>query len=207
VNIVANNPKAKTGPEGTWTITAARTTDETPYSGTVQIHPMGKIYTVSWLTTLGDYSGLAFFEDGHLFAGCGPNRTYGVTLYKINGDGTLDGTWIMPSSNGVLDTEKAVGNTPGQLEGTYQISGTISKMRNYEGTLNIRQLNDIYQLSWSMGSEYQGVGLRVGDWLITSWGEGKVFCIDYEVQSDIANGRWAYVDDSVMGVENLYRIS
>ncbi|MFB2921318.1 hypothetical protein [Aerosakkonema funiforme] len=206
MNTTLNNPKAKIGPQGTWTITAARSSNDTPYSGTVQILPMGKIYSISWLTTLGDYSGLAFFEDDRLFAACGPDNTYGVSLYKINGDGTLDCRWITPSNKGAIDTEKAVGGTPNELEGSYQVRGTISNLGDYEGTLNISKLSDTYQILWSMGVEYQGVGLRVGDWLVVGWGEGNVYCLDYKIQGDLAQGRWAYLGKSTLGVETLQRI-
>ena len=199
-------PEVKTGPAGTWTIAAAQATNGQPYSGTVQIHPMGQIYTVSWLTTIGDYSGLAFFENGHLFAGSGSGDTYGITVYKIGNDGTLDGKWTTPPNQGVIDSERAVNGIPGQLEGSYQIGGTSLKSGNYQGELNIRQSNDIYRLFWSVGTQYQGIGLRVDDWLVTTWGIGNVYILYYEIEARQANGRWAASSQSVIGKEKLERI-
>ncbi len=202
----ANLPQVKTSPAGTWTIASAKTIGGTPYSGTVQIDPMGNIYTVSWLTTIGDYTGLAFFEDGYLFAGCGFNESYGVTLYKINPDGTLDGKWVSPFNKGVVDFEKAIDGTPGQLEGTYKISGSSLKIGNYQGDLEIRKLNEIYHVSWSVGVEYGGVGLRTNDWLVVAWGSGKPFCLTYEIQGYKARGRWAVPHKLAVGEETLERI-
>lgn len=203
---LAHIPKVKTDPAGTWTIVSGQTTNETPYSGTVQIHPMGKIYTVSWLTSVGDYSGLAFFEDCYLFAGCAFDDNYGVTLYKINPDGTLDGKWIMPSNKGVINFEKAVNGTPGQLEGTYQVSSSSLNTEIYQGELNIRQLDATYQVTWSVGTEYQGVGLRANDWLIVCWGSGNPFSMVYEVHGYKARGRWARLGKSSLGEETLENI-
>ncbi|HEY9854059.1 MAG TPA: hypothetical protein V6D28_31620 [Leptolyngbyaceae cyanobacterium] len=195
-------------PAGTWTIATAKTADEKPYFGTVQIHPMGQIYTVSWLTTLGDYTGLAFYEDGYIFAGCAFHNSYGVTLYTINDDGTLDGKWTSPSYKGAIGTEKLVGGIPGQLEGTYHATSSSPppNSANYEGTLNIQQLNDIYQVSWSVGIDYQGTGLRVGNKLVVAWGEGNVFCMNYQIENNAALGRWAYLGNSALAMENLHKI-
>lgn len=206
MNPLLKMPEVQTNPAGTWTITAAQTIDEQSYAGTVQIHPMGQIYTVSWLTTVGDYSGLAFFEEGHLFAGCSSSAAYGITIYQIHPDGTLDGKWTTPSNHGVIDFEKAFNGIPGQIEGSYKITGSSVKIGNYQGKLNIRQFDDIYRLSWSVGHEYQGIGLRVGDWLVTTWGVGEVFILAYEIQGNRANGRWAASSQSAIGKEKLEKI-
>ncbi|HEY9302145.1 MAG TPA: hypothetical protein VIQ31_38415 [Phormidium sp.] len=204
MNTTTNLPK--TGPVGTWTITEAKTIDETPYSGTVQIHQMGQFYSMSWLTTLGDYPGIAFFEDGNLYAGCSSNEAYGISLYHINGDGTLDGKWAAANSTGIVDTEKAVGGTPNQVEGTYNVQGTMGKTGTYQGVLQVTRLGEIYEISWLVGTEYKGVGLQVNDHLIVAWGEGNVFGLHYQIQGDKAVGNWAMRQHSSMGKETLYRI-
>lgn len=207
MHALANIPKMKIGPEGTWTIATGKTIDERPYSGTVQIYPMGKIYTVAWLTTLGDYSGLAFFEDGYLFAGGSMEQSYGIALYKINQDGTLDGKWMTSSSRGSVDWERAVNGTPGKLEGSYNISGfSRTSGGNYQGKLDIRQLGETYQVTWLTGTEYQGIGLRMGDWLLACWGEGDVFSHAYKIQGNRAQGRWGHAEQSATGEEVLDRI-
>ncbi|MGA9382148.1 MAG: hypothetical protein WBV73_25590 [Phormidium sp.] len=196
----------KTTPVGTWTITAAKTINETPYSGTVQIHQMGQLYSMSWLTTLGDYPGIAFFEDGNLYAGCSFNEAYGIGLYQINSDGTLDGKWAAANNTGIVETEKAVGGTPNQVAGTYNVQGTLGKTGSYEGVLQVTPFGEFYQISWVVGTEYKGVGLRVNDRLIVAWGEGNVFGLHYQIQGDKAIGNWAIREHSIMGTETLYRI-
>jgi hypothetical protein len=205
---LVNLPTTKTGPAGTWTIAAGTTTDGKTYSGTVQIHPMGQIYIMSWLTTIGDYSGLAFFEEGHLFAGCSFDDSYGVTLYKINPDGILNGKWTVPSYKGAFALENAVNRIPHQIEGVYDIGGTAPSNGIHKGTLNIRQSGNTYQLTWSMGSEaqYQGIGLRAGDWLVACWGGNNLFSLAYEIQGNRAQGRWARSDQSTLGEEILEKI-
>jgi len=195
----------KTSPVGTWTITAGKTTNQTPYSGTVQIHPMGQIYSLSWLTTLGDYPGIAFFENGNLYAACSSDHAYGISLYQINSDGTLDGKWIA-NNTGIVDTEKAVGGTPNQVAGTYNVQGTLWKSSSYEGVLEVTPFGEIYQISWLVGTEYKGVGFQVNDQLIVAWGEGSLYSLHYQIQGDRATGQWAKSEDSTLGTETLYRI-
>jgi len=205
MNTTANLPK-KTSPVGTWSITTAKTIDETPYFGTVQIHQMGQIYSMSWLTTLGDYPGIAFFEDGHLYAGCSSGEAYGISLYHINNDGTLDGKWAAASNIGTVESEKAQGGTPGEIAGSYQVKGTIGKTRSYQGVLNIIPFGEIYQISWMVGGDYKGVGLLVDDKLIVAWGEGNVFSLHYQILGNRAYGQWGVREKSVMGTETLDRI-
>lgn len=196
----------KTSPAGTWTITAAETIDRTPYSGTVQIQQMGQLYSMSWLTSLGDYPGMAFFENGNLYAACSAHPAYGISLYHINSDGTLDGKWAAAYNPGFVDTEKAVGGTPNQVAGTYNVQGTFNKTGSYEGVLQVTPLGEIYQISWLVGNEYKGVGLPVNDKLIVAWGEGSVFSLHYQIQGDRAIGSWAMREHSTLATETLYRI-
>ena len=168
----ANISQVKTSPAGTWTIASAKSTSGTPYSGTVQIHPMGQIYTMSWLTTIGDYCGLAFVEDGYIFAGCAFDDSYGVTLYKINPDGTLDGKWISPSNQAVISSETAVNGTPGQLEGTYKINGTSLKAGNYQGDGSDRFAATISEHSDRMKTRMLVVEVLPSDGSLRDWSWG-----------------------------------
>jgi hypothetical protein len=204
MNNTINLPQ--TSPVGTWTITEAKTIDQSAYSGTVQIHQMRQMYSMSWLTTLGDYPGIAFFENGHLYASCSSNEAYGISLYHINSDGTLDGKWAAANKTGIIDTEKAVGGIPNQVAGTYNVQGTLGKTSNYEGVLQVTPLGEFYQISWLVGVEYKGVGLQVNDQLVVAWGEGEVFGLHYHIQGDRATGNWAMREYTTMGTETLYRI-
>jgi hypothetical protein len=206
MNVLANIPQVKTSPEGTWTIASGKTTEGTSYSGTVQIYRMGQIHAVSWLTTVGDYPGLVLATDGYLFAGCSLEQDYGLMLYKINPDGTLNGQWTAAATKGKVGSEQASGGIPGQLQGSYDINGVDSRNKNYQGTLNILSTGETYKVTWSVGEQFEGIGLRIDDWLAVCWGYGKVFCLAYKLQNNQAKGRWARPDRLEVGEEVLEKI-
>lgn len=195
--------------DGTWSIGEAKTADGENYTGTVVIQSVGRIYSVLWQTSTGNRSGVAFFEDGRLFVGWGTDEESGsgILIYQIGKDGTLDGKWTEASAAGEIGTEKATGGTPGQVEGDYQVVGTNpGSGRRYRGILNIRKTGDTYQLTWAAGTSFRGVGLRSGDWLIVGWGQtGRFGVTDYAINGNGATGRWALLNQSNVGVENLVR--
>jgi CHAT domain-containing protein len=201
--------KATANVEGTWTITEAKTLDGRNYTGTVAIQPVGQIYGLSWQTSVGNQSGIAFLENGHLFGGWGTDEAagYGIVVYKIGKDGTLDGRWTYSKNGGEIGTEIATGGRPNQIEGDYQVTGTNpNEAGQYKGILNIRKKGDTYQLTWTVGTSYRGVGIRSGDWLVVSWGQsGQFGVIDYAISGDKASGRSALFNQSSLSVENLVR--
>lgn len=207
--------------EGSWTITEAKTPNEDEYSGTLDIAAAGEVenlYELSWETSTGSYSGLGFLEDDRLLVGYGlTQQIYGVALYRINGDGTLDGKWTFSRSNGEVGTEKAektTGDNSNRVEGEYRVGGNDPGSTDpedpdssYNGSLTIRKVRDTYQVSWKVDNQiYLGVGLRRGDWLVVGWGPGDGFAVmDYEIDNNKANGRWAISGDADLGVEKLTR--
>jgi CHAT domain-containing protein/tetratricopeptide (TPR) repeat protein len=203
------NHKAAPNVEGTWTITEGKALDGRNYKGTVAIQPIGQIYELSWQTSAGKQSGIGFFEDGHFFVGWGTDAAagYGVVLYKIGKDGTLEGKWAEAKSGGEIGTEIVTGGKPNQIEGDYQVTGTNpNENGRYKGTLNIRKTGDTYQVTWAVGSSYRGVGIRSGDWLVVSWGQSEQLGVaDYTISGDKASGRLARFNQSSLGVENLVR--
>lgn len=195
--------------DGTWSIGEAKTADGKNYTGTVVIQSVGRIYSVLWQTSTGNRSGVAFFEDGRLFVGWGTDEESGsaIVIYKIGKDGTLDGKWTTASDAGEIGTDKATGGTPGQVEGDYQVVGTNpGSGGRYRGILNIRKTGDTFQLTWAVGTSWRGVGLRSGDWLIVGCGQtGRFGVTDYAINGNGATGRWALLNQSNVGVENLVR--
>ncbi|MBE9128386.1 MULTISPECIES: CHAT domain-containing protein [unclassified Coleofasciculus] len=195
--------------EGTWNITEAKTTDGRNYTGTVTIQPIGQIYSLSWQTSAGNQLGLAFLENDRLFVAWGSDEAsgYGLGVYKIGGDGNLDGRWTYSKAGGEIGTEIATGGRPDQIEGNYQVTGTNPGSEGqYKGNLNIRKTGDTYQLAWTVGATYRGVGIRSGDWLLVSWGQSSQFgVVDYTISGDKAKGRLAIVNQSSLGIENLVR--
>lgn len=213
-NILAQVPtpqdnQATPNLEGTWTITEGKMLDGRNYTGTVAIQPLGQIYELSWQTSVGKQSGIGFFEDSHFFVGWSPDEAadYGVILYKIGKDGTLEGKWAGAKLGGEIGTEIATGGKPNQLEGDYQLTGTNPNGNGqYKGTLSIRKTGDTYQVTWDVGNTYRGFGIRSGDWLVVSWGQSDQLGVaDYAISEDKASGRLARFNQSSLGVENLVR--
>jgi hypothetical protein len=101
----------------------------------------------------------------------------GVAAYQI-GDGLLDGVWTFnnPELAGKLGTERAVGGTPGQLPGLYEV--TIWDPQGdeiFRGTLRVTATEATYHLTWEgrnpAGKEarYEGQGVRLGDVLAVDY--------------------------------------
>jgi hypothetical protein len=205
----SSTPAAIADITGTWNIGEARGVDGADYTGTVNIQPFGDVYRLTWDSSIGSYKGVGFLVDDHLFVGSGTEpETYGVVVYQINPNGTLNGQWTLPSREGQLGTEVATRSAEGGLAGTYQIQGiNPGNEGGYDGTLEIQETGDTYQLTWQVASNtYTGVGLRSGDWLAVSWGEpGSFGIVDYTIDGDAMDGRWAVLDKAQLGVEDLAR--
>ncbi|MBD2545280.1 MULTISPECIES: hypothetical protein [Planktothricoides] len=199
--------------EGTWELRDAKRPDNQKYTGTLEIEAFrdtNNLYNLSWETSAGDYTGLGFLEGDRLLVGYGLNEEiYGAVLYKINGDGTLEGRWTYSQANGAVGTEKAIGGIRGKLEGEYRIDGTDPGQPDstYNGLLRINKVKDIYQVSWIVEDQVLlGVGLRVDDWLIVGWGQGNNFAVmDYKIERDKVKGRSAMSGQENLGKEELRR--
>lgn len=197
--------------EGRWKISEGKAPNGDKYTGTTEIEAISSsdanLYSVSWNTSEGEFSGLAFLEDDRLFVGWAPQgKTYGVAVYRINSDGTLDGKWTYSGGRGQIGEETATGGRSGKLEGNYEVAGRDSG-GEYNGSLRIRREDDIYELTWTVDrTTYRGVGLRSGDWLAVGWGPQDEFGVsDYRIRDSEANGRWAIPGESDLGVDNLTR--
>jgi len=192
---------------GTWKITDAQTLTGEPYTGTVRIASIGKVYELQWNTTAGKYRGLGLADGNKLCTGWG-GKSFGVVLYKINGDGALSGRWTIPGANEAEGTEEARGGTPNELEGEYTIKGTNPGGKTgYDGKLRIRKTGATYQLRWTLpdGQSYSGVGLRVGDSLHVGCGTGKdtYAVISYTFDGASAEGLWTVGGSEKTAKESL----
>ncbi len=199
--------------EGTWELRDAKRPDNQKYTGTVEIEAFrdtNNLYHLSWETSAGDYTGLGFLEGDRLLVGYGLNEEiYGAVLYKINGDGTLEGRWTYSQAEGAVGTERAIGGIRGKLEGEYRVDGTDPGQPDskYNGLLRINKVKNIYQVSWIVEDQVLlGVGLQVDDWLIVGWGEGSNFAVmDYKIERDKVKGRSAMSGQENLGKEELRR--
>ncbi len=171
---------------------------------------MGQTYLVLWLTTAGSFTGLGFVRDGHLLTGWAVGAMYWTMLYKINGDGTLDGEWVSSSmaNLGAMGWDKVTDGVPGQLEGVYQRQGVLPGTNNrYRTTLTIRTVGQTYHLFGSPRDALQGIGVRVNDWLIVSWGYSEAYGVmDYALEGDKIEGRWAIRSQGILARETLLKV-
>ncbi len=197
--------------EGVWGITEARTPRGQAYTGNLDITAIGNtnnLYQVSWETSEGNYSGLGFYEEGRLLVGAGLDEDiYGVALYRIQDDGTLDGKWTLSNAQGEVGTELATGGRSGQLAGSYEIRSTDpgEEDSSFTGELTITESRDIYQVTWNVDDQtYRGIGLRVDDWLVVGWGTGaNLAVLDYEFKGNEATARWARTGSRELGMEKI----
>jgi hypothetical protein len=195
--------------EGRWEITEGKDLDGNKYTGTVEItarDQADQLYSLEWNTSEGEFSGLGFLQDDHLFFGWAPKgEIYGVILYRIQSDGTLEGKWTYSNTaDQVIGQETATKEGDDDLEGRYRVAGEDIE-GEYEGTLEIRRSGDTYQFDWSVDNQtLRGVGLRSDDWLIVGWGpQDKIGVLDYKIKEDKATGRWTILGQSELGVDKI----
>jgi hypothetical protein len=95
----------------------------------------------------------------------------GIVVYKINGDGTLEGVWAYPPLGGRVGTEIARGGSPGKIEGDYEVTIYGSnKEEIYNGNLKIEKEGEVYKLEWTgdllipprREMSFTGIGLMAG---------------------------------------------
>ncbi len=135
---------------------------------------------------------------------------FGINMYKIGRDGTLTARWTQSKDGGKLFTEVARG-TPGKLEGNYTMQGQANDGSggNYSGSMRIDRYGDTYYVGWNVNgtTNFYGIGLRHGDWLAVGWStaEKGFGVIDYKLDGDTAQGRWALMGSQQLSFEMLER--
>lgn len=206
---VADRFETRNPVEGRWEITEGKDINGNQYTGTVEItarDQADQLYSLEWNTSEGEFSGLGFLQDDHLFFGWAPKgEIYGVILYRIQSDGTLEGKWTYSNTaDQVIGQETATKEGDDDLEGRYRVAGEDIE-GEYEGSLEIRRSGDTYQFDWSVDNQtLRGVGLRSDDWLIVGWGpQDKIGVLDYKIKEDKATGRWTILGQSELGVDKI----
>jgi hypothetical protein len=200
---------------GTWQITDARNFGGEPYRGRVEVRISDNgLARLSWSDPSGQQvaqSGMGFVRDGHLLAAWGVQPDFGVMLYEIRDNGTLEGVWTHSVATQQLGKEVAKGE-PGGLEGAYKVHGTsiAAGGGEYDGTLAIARRGDVYQASWdAAGSKFSGIGIREGRWLLIGWSmaDGAPHgVVDYQLKGKAAVGRWTMVGQESLEPEILGRV-
>jgi hypothetical protein len=175
------------------------------------IAPRGEGFSIAWEEDDGNlFGGVAVAVDGILGAAYtealnGAYRGKGVLAYRISG-GTLDGVRL-PSDGAELIQETLEGSPA--LEGRYAIARSQgADGRTYHsGFVEIVRQGDTYQMTWyTPARSYEGVGLRVGDVLVASYGDGFApGVIAYCADQGLLTGVGTYGHIGTVGADHMIR--
>ena len=175
------------------------------------IAPRGAGFSIAWEEDDGNlFGGIAIALDGIVGAAYtealnGSYRGKGVLAYRING-GTLDGVRLpSDAADGTLIEETLEG--PPALEGRYAIARSVDAggKAYHAGFVEIVRRGDTYQMTWyTPARSHEGVGVRVGDVLVASYGSGFApgiiaYCADEGVLTGVGTyGRVGTVGADLM---------
>ena len=212
-NSVANTVATSSGPStgdlaGTYAITGTGTDGKT-YQGDMDVTKRDAVYQLSWKVGNERYDGIALRNGNTVSAAytTGTNgKGCGTVIYKINADGSLDGTWGEWGVNSA-GTEKAiqVGESKGGV-GTFDVTGTNADGSPYEGKLTVTQgPNDIYQFKWDTGNTFIGTGVKMGDFLAAGSGAKQCGFVIYEAKGNILEGQWGVPGSTSLGTEKAVK--
>ena len=173
----------------------------------------GSGYSIAWEEDDGNlFGGIAIVLDGVLGAAYtealnGSFRGKGVLAYRISG-GTLDGVRLPSDAPEGLLVQETLQGSPA-LEGRYAIARSLdADGRAYHaGYVEIVRHGDTYQMTWfTPARSYEGVGLRVGDVLVASYGNGfapgiLAYCAD----EGLLTGVGTYGHVGTVGADRMVR--
>lgn len=175
----------------------------------------GSGYSIAWEEDDGNlFGGVGIVLDGVLGAAYtealnGSFRGKGVLAYRISG-GTLDGIRLPSDApEGPLIQETLEGSPA--LEGRYAIARSVdaSGRAYHAGYVEIVRHGDTYQMTWfTPARSYEGVGLRVGDVLVASYGNGFApGIIAYCADEGLLTGVGTYGHVGTVGADRMVRAS
>ena len=173
----------------------------------------GAGFSIAWEEDDGNlFGGIAVAMDGVLGAAYtealnGAYRGKGVLAYRISG-GTLDGVRLpVDAADGALIQETLEG--PPALEGRYAIARSLDAAgRAYHaGYVEIVRRGDTYQMTWfTPARSDEGVGVRIGDVLVASYGDGFApGIIAYCADPDLLTGVGTYGHVGTIGADRMIR--
>ena len=184
-----------------------------PRRSVATIAPRGAGFSIAWEEDDGNlFGGIAVAVDGVLGAAYtealdGSYRGKGVLAYRISG-GTLDGVRL-PSDSATLIEETLEG--PLALEGRYAIARSLDADGHtyHSGFVEIVRHGDTYQMTWyTPARSYEGVGLRVGDVLVASYGNGFApGIIAYCADEGVLTGVGTYGHVGTVGADLMIRVN
>ena len=173
----------------------------------------GSGYSIVWEEDDGNlFGGVGIVLDGVLGAAYtealnGSFRGKGVLAYRISG-GTLEGVRLPSDAPEGLLIQETLEGSPA-LEGRYAIARSLdaSGRAYHAGYVEIVRHGDTYQMTWfTPARSYEGVGLRVGDVLVASYGAGFApGIIAYCADEGLLTGVGTYGHVGTVGADRLVR--
>jgi len=173
----------------------------------------GSGFSIAWEEDDGNlFGGIAIVLDGVLAAAYtealnGSFRGKGVLAYRISG-GTLDGVRLPSGALEGLLIQETLEGSPA-LEGRFSIARTVdADGRAYHaGYVEIVRRGDTYQMTWfTPARSDEGVGLRVGDVLVASYGSGFApGIIAYCADEGLLTGVGTYGHVGPVGADRMVR--
>jgi hypothetical protein len=204
-----------TGPGGNWVIRQAANFVGEPYGGNIHIKVLGSgLVQLAWFDRQGQavQTGLGFVQDGHLMAAWSTVPVFGINMYRILPNGTLQARWSSSGDGGRVLTEMASGGTPGKVEGSYTVRGDANTAEGgtYSGSMSVVRYGETYYVGWTVGGKtFHGIGLLQGDWLAVAWSTANAKgygVVDYKLDGATAQGRWTMIGQSQLSFENIERL-
>ena len=180
------------------------------YSGTVELSPKGQAIGMLWKLSTGDkYPGIAVAHRKFLGAAYGGGESFGVSVMKIEEDGTLNSIWTTSDDPaGLLGKEKLTGGK--NLAGDYAVEGVMPDGKaKYTGLVSFRQNGRTFEVLWKNkdgSTAFIGVGLKGREYMVVGWNKsGKVGVVAYTMDNDgkTVNGVWAAAGSAELGTEKL----
>lgn len=180
------------------------------YTGTVDLSAKGQAIGMFWKLNTGDkYPGIAVAHKKFLGAAYGGGEAFGVSVMKIEADGTLNSIWTTSDDPvGRLGTEKLTGGK--NLAGDYTAQGVMPDGKTkYASVVSFRQNGRTYEVLWKNpdgSTAFTGVGLKGRDFMVVGWNKsGKVGVVAYTMNKDgkTVDGVWAAAGGAELGTELL----
>ena len=174
------------------------------YDAELVVTKRDDVWQFSWDSKGKQYDGVGVQVDDRVavsYTGGTNGKGCGVTLYKINSDGSLDGTagyW----GNNKKETEKATRASGSDLEGDYDVKGANPDGESYSAKLKVTKAGDGYRFAWSGTNSFEGFGVKQGDFVSVGFGGAQCDFVAYEIKSDGSlEGKWGGSGSTEFGTE------
>jgi hypothetical protein len=193
---------------GAFNVSGAGENGNEAYTGLLNIVPQGDVYGFRWSTTKGSRVGVGVqigSATAASFAATGGGKGCGVVLFKIAGDGSLDGR-VAYWGEEKFAVQKATRTEGTGFVGKYTVSGTSADGTPYNGTLTIKKDGGGYDFDWTGDKPQVAFGIWKGSVAAASFGGRQCSFALYDIQSNgNLEGNWGGQKAVTFGTETAKR--